>query len=196
MIVSKRIKDLTGNVFGEMTVLGFAGYSNPKTGRPRPTWRIRCSCGVEKIMLSTTLRNTKVKSCGHMRGKNTLPDNAGAINLRYGQYKKSAKKAGREFLLSIDDFTKLISSNCVYCGACPSSVVKARGVYQIDFWYNGIDRVNNDEGYRLSNAAPCCVTCNLMKRSMTADNFIAHIRRISNYQKDCPSSAANTKSPY
>lgn len=171
-------------VIGEMTVLGFAGYSTPPKGRQRLLWLVRCSCGKEKPMLSTTLKNTKVRSCGHLRGGNVLPDHRAAITLRMSQYKSNAIKMGRVFSLTREQFQKLITGNCVYCGSRPSSIVRARGKYQKDFYYNGIDRIDNDVGYTLENSASCCSTCNLMKRGWSVDAFLEHIRKIASYRTE------------
>jgi hypothetical protein len=190
MNIPSRITDLTGKVFGEMTVLAFAGYSSPKKGRQRATWLIKCFCGKEKVMLGTTLRNTKVKSCGHQRGFRLLPDGQAAVNLRVHQYRNNAIKFGREFSLDFDQFKKLLLGACNYCGAPPSSVVKARGKYQNDFLYNGVDRVDNEEGYTEANSVSCCGTCNMMKRAMSVQEFLGHIKRICDFQQsredDCP----------
>jgi hypothetical protein len=180
------MKDLTDMVFGEMVVLGFAGYSTPRKGKPRPKWWIRCSCGKEKAVLGTTLRNTKVVSCGHNRGFRKLPNNAAAINLRFGQYAKSAVKMGREFSITREQFATMLAQNCVYCGTPPASVVRARGKHQEDFWYNGVDRVDNSLGYIPENCVPCCATCNLMKRGMSVSEFVAHAEKITTFNNDCP----------
>lgn len=52
--------DLTGQKFGEWTVLGYAGNQR---------WRCRCSCGKEKDIHSYSLRTGKSISCGHHTNK-------------------------------------------------------------------------------------------------------------------------------
>jgi hypothetical protein len=180
------MKDLTGMVFGEMVVLGFAGYNTPKSGKRRPQWLIRCSCGVEKTMLGTTLRNTNAKSCGHLHGVKSIPAGGAAVNLRLNQYKSSAAKYGREFSLSRDEFAALLLGDCTYCGISPSSVVRARGKFQKDFYYNGIDRVDNSLGYTVDNCVSCCGICNLMKRTMSVDDFIKHIHKVAEFNNPLP----------
>lgn len=187
-----KITDLTGKTFGEMVVLGFAGYSSPEKGRPRPKWLIECSCGKQKEMLATTLNHTKVQSCGHQRGFRTLPDNAAAINLRFYQYKKNAIKMSREFSLTQLQFKTFLLGECTYCGSPPSSVVKARGKHQKGFYYNGVDRVDNEKGYTIDNCVTCCTICNLMKRKMSVISFIDHVKKIAKFneqKKDCPNAS-------
>lgn len=55
--------DLTGQQFGEFTVVEFAGKD-----RQKRLWRCRCSCGNEKILPTTKIINKRVKSCGCKRG--------------------------------------------------------------------------------------------------------------------------------
>lgn len=57
----KPLSDLTGNVFGEWTVLHRA-VDNYK-GHAR--WVCRCSCGEERTVLGGNLRRGKTVSCGH-----------------------------------------------------------------------------------------------------------------------------------
>lgn len=53
---NKAFKDLTGQQFGEWTVLEYLGDS---------MWRCRCSCGVEKNIHRYSLLTGGSKSCGH-----------------------------------------------------------------------------------------------------------------------------------
>lgn len=55
----KRI-DLAGQVFGKLTVLGYASTS----ARGRARWRCRCECGQETEAEGANLRNGNTRSCG------------------------------------------------------------------------------------------------------------------------------------
>lgn len=55
-------EDLTGEVFGELTVLERA---ESKSGRTH--WKCRCSCGRETIVSARNLKCGKTKSCGCMQ---------------------------------------------------------------------------------------------------------------------------------
>ena len=52
--------DLTGQVFGRLTVLDRAGTA--KCGAAM--WRCRCECGAEKVVMGSSLRNGNTLSCG------------------------------------------------------------------------------------------------------------------------------------
>lgn len=58
--------DLTGNRYGFLLVLEFAGSTGSGHSGRKALWRVRCDCGVEKVMRGAWLtRKTKpVFSCG------------------------------------------------------------------------------------------------------------------------------------
>ncbi|WP_317854728.1 zinc-ribbon domain-containing protein [Chakrabartyella piscis] len=53
--------DLTGQVFGRLTVLSYAGV-NKET-----LWRCRCECGKEIVIVQNSLTSGKTRSCGCLR---------------------------------------------------------------------------------------------------------------------------------
>lgn len=55
-------QDLTGRVFGRLTVTGPA-----PDYRARPHWQCRCACGRTAIASSDNLRAGTVRSCGCLR---------------------------------------------------------------------------------------------------------------------------------
>jgi hypothetical protein len=73
----------------------------------------------------------------------------------YRTYTKSANARSIPFQLTEEQFAAIVQAPCYLCGLETS-----------DRNHNGIDRVNNAEGYTLDNAKACCGHCNLMKRSM------------------------------
>ena len=78
----------------------------------------------------------------------------------YRSYRKRTKKV--LFDLTKEQFLNLIDKPCVYCGE------NARGV----------DRVDNNDGYILSNSVSCCGRCNKMKMDMTVEQFIQKCKDI------------------
>lgn len=54
--------DLTGKVFGELTVIKFAG----RTADKQAFWLCKCSCGNEKEVSGQHLNNGATRSCGHL----------------------------------------------------------------------------------------------------------------------------------
>ena len=58
-----KIRDLTGQTFGELTVISCAG----KLDGRRYFWNCKCSCGQEKVIPGASLTSGNTKSCGHLR---------------------------------------------------------------------------------------------------------------------------------
>lgn len=48
---------------------------------------------------------------------------------------------------------------------------------------NGIDRINNKEGYTLDNCRSCCADCNFMKKDMDHDDFLLQCGLIAHQHK-------------
>lgn len=55
-----KILNLTGEVFGRLTVLGEAG----RDSRKAKLWNVRCLCGTEKVMRSDVIRSKPSIGCG------------------------------------------------------------------------------------------------------------------------------------
>ncbi len=185
--------DLTNQKFGRWTVIGRA--EKPPNSKSRNAyWLCVCECNNEKVVSSTLLRSGQSKSCGCLhreisaevghsgkgKKKGGLEEGRAAFNKLYGRYKGTAKRAKREFLLSIELFEKIVKSNCYYCGCEPNQVVNnpnGNGNYV----YNGIDRLDNKLGYLERNVVPCCQTCNRAKLKMGKEEFLAWIEKVYNH---------------
>ena len=94
---NKRI-DLTGMIFGEYIVLGYAGDKY---------WRCRCSCGKVKDILGARLRSGDTKSCGHA---NKLID---LVGKRFGKLKPIEYLGDRKYkcLCDCGNYTEVMSCN-------------------------------------------------------------------------------------
>ena len=57
--------DITGQVFGRLTVLGYAGIM-----KGAPHWDCKCSCGRVKVARGSLLRNGDTRSCGCISAEN------------------------------------------------------------------------------------------------------------------------------
>lgn len=171
--------DLTGQKFGNLTVLSQA----PSSSGGGAKWNCICDCGREVVKNGYALRLGDVKTCGcgsHPL-KYTDPSRA-AFNELLSQYKKNAKKGGREFSLSEEEFRTLTSCTCHYCGAPPAQLgcyrYKSKTTSTQPYLANGIDRLSNEEGYTKSNCVPCCKRCNWMKADLSYEEFTDHLRRV------------------
>lgn len=146
----------------------------------------RCVCGNTTRILRPGLK--KMKSCGCKRlellrrprpqgNYRRLPRGEAAFNALLGSYKKAAKRMGRSFRLSRDLFRQLVTSECAYCGDAPTNTFGS-GIYNGNFSYNGVDRIDSRKGYTLANVTPACSSCNRMKSNMPHFAFLEHVVRI------------------
>ncbi len=91
----------------------------------------------------------------------------------FAQYVKCAAKRGIPFHLTITEFLAMADAPCVYCLATKSNTAK-RMQYAVKEWsYNGVDRINSDLPYDVSNTVSCCGACNAAKSDMPLAQFLA-----------------------
>jgi hypothetical protein len=174
-------------IIGQKTVI--EGRSKTKRGYSK----VKCNlCGnSNKWMRNNLLKRSRTISCGcsthdsskwkSIGPKNMswqLPAGEAAFNNLYYQYKLSAEKRGHCFLLSEKQFRNLTKQKCFYCGIEPSRIIKGQGKTSGDYRYNGIDRINNNDGYKIKNAVPCCFNCNSAKGTLSQKEFFELINRI------------------
>lgn len=74
------------------------------------------------------------------------------------KYVRTCQRKNVYFDLTVEQFHKLTSSPCEYCGKPPAQISRF-------YHYNGIDRKNSKQGYFLSNCATACKECNFIKGS-------------------------------
>ena len=174
--------DFTGKRFGRLIAIERAASIKWHT-----TWKCKCDCGNYKTVRSTDLTQGRTKSCGCFRNEvvraaqyQHKAPGVSAFNSVMGDYKASAKRRGFPFSLTEDEFRKLTSSRCWYCGDAPKITFKpVRLKTQNGFYtYNGVDRIDNSKGYETGNCVPCCKPCNVAKGSMTLLGFLRHVHKI------------------
>jgi hypothetical protein len=76
-----------------------------------------------------------------------------------------------EGFMSWELYSSLIKRNCSWCGRTPEEV-------------NGmsIDRRDNGVPHVAANVMPACADCNMMRRGLTMEEFMARVTRISFFQ--------------
>ena len=98
-------------------------------------------------------------------------------------YRRNARQRGIEFGLTSEEFISMIESTCHYCGGERSNVVNMDDWwgYREDaekYYYMGIDRVDDLEGYIVDNCVPCCQVCNRAKYHMSLFDFYSWINKL------------------
>lgn len=181
-----------GQRFGTLTLV-----ENQRVGQKgsqrRTLWRAECGCGREIVATHSEIKRGNVTTCqssecsyrkqykqlhGIPRGQ---PKQVGIREL-YKQYKSSSRRRSLEFTLTSDEFKQLTSGECSYCGAPPVRLVGGESGAWGQYKYNGIDRVNNEQGYHAFNCVSCCTECNLAKRARSLEEFEEWLDRIVEFR--------------
>lgn len=101
---------------------------------------------------------------------------------RYKEYIKSAKDRNKEWNLTLEEFIKIGSGDCFYCGQ--KAPYQSRTIWtnsEVSNYFNGIDRIDSSKGYTYDNCVSCCSHCNVMKMQYTQSEFLSKISKIYNY---------------
>lgn len=182
---SDSIIDETGNRHGKLTVV--SRFYPADGGESSAYWTCQCDCGNVVQIKGTVLRQKsglgQDAGCGC---RHPLPDGEAAFNALISYLKVSAKKREYEFSLTDDQIYELVTKPCFYCGTEPYQKMRPKHANGL-FVYNGLDRVNNRDGYTIDNVVPCCGRCNRMKRALSKEKYREHICLIYHHwaSKDC-----------
>ena len=167
---------------GKLTPIEIVGSRNQRT-----LYRFKCDCGGEII----SEPHNCIRSCGCLRHR-PRPDCRKPLgeamrNHLWHMYRTSAKKRKLTFSISKEEFKKLTSQNCHYCGQPPSQKTRPTRLNSRngDYTFNGLDRVDNAKGYTVLNVVPCCKQCNQAKSTFSETEFFEWIRRIAHEHRLC-----------
>lgn len=107
--------------------------------------------------------------CKPCRSQNSIYDTRryNKYERKYYIYQLNARASQRDFKLSLEECIKLFDDKCHYCGIEPHfcEIIKRARL-------NGIDRVDNDKEYIISNCVTACALCNMTKRLLDKNVFI------------------------
>ena len=87
--------------------------------------------------------------------------------ISYNEYKSRANNKTLPFEITSEEYNIIINSQCYLCGRKSCETYK-----------NGIDRIDNNLGYIMSNVKPCCGSCNYIKRDMGLDELFEKMTEI------------------
>ena len=148
--------DLTGKRFGKLVAI-----RRFDTERKNVYWLCRCDCGNEKAVAGQDLRRGLTRTCGTC-GKFK------PFVLSFFEYRNmefSAARRGIIWDLNRKQASRIVSNPCHYCGTESDP--------------RGLGRVDNREGYVLSNVVSCCDRCSSARDAIGPEPFeewIAQIR--------------------
>lgn len=164
---------VTGTVFGKLTFIGLTGV-----GHKARRWKLKCHCGREVDFKPSEVARGKRITCG-CRLKQVVGSEmvmSRFLKRLIAHYKKSSRVRGLEWDLCDEYAVSLFESACHYCGAPPSRIIVSSRGEPSPRGVNGIDRLNNNEGYIKENVVSCCSRCNHAKHDLSYEQYIEMIR--------------------
>lgn len=120
---ANNFKDISGNKYGRLTVIEFAGIGKEN----RAMWRCKCDCGNEIVVIGKSLRSGNTRSCGCL-----VLDDARMKNERY--IKKHGKTDTRLFRVWAS-----MKSRCYNPKAINYADYGGRGITICDEWSNNFE---------------------------------------------------------
>lgn len=177
-----------GAKYNRWTLVEFSHKQLYGGNKERQFWKCKCDCGTEKIMFPDSIIRGRSKSCGcynkEVKFKKRGNESTLSINSKYAQYRHGATSRNLDFKLTIEEFSKLTTSNCYYCNSEPKITnfvnKKAKTIRKWTYCLNGIDRIDNNIGYITNNCVPCCSQCNSAKMDYSFPEFKSWINKIYN----------------
>lgn len=191
--MGRKYIDLTGEKFGRLTVLERVDdYVSPK-GQKQKQYLCKCECGKNTITHGNSLMKGVTQSCGcfnierrQVKSKKRKYLRISSFNIHddkytesqnsiFAIYRKGAESREIYFSIDISDFVLIIKKDCYYCGVEPRMKLKDN----LDFLYNGLDRIDNEKGYQIDNVVPCCWDCNRAKGRKSLSDFLSWLDRFN-----------------
>jgi hypothetical protein len=105
----------------------------------------------------------------------------------YMQYRRGARNRALPFNLDFALFSRLLRTQCYYCGAMPSTIAKTRRNETTTMLRGGVDRVDSSLGYVQDNVVPCCTACNWAKSALPQAVFLSNTTSIMYHLSQHPS---------
>lgn len=152
---------------GEIQEKGFNGIDKKDCSKGYVKDNITSCCSTCNFMKGTLTDDIFIKRVehiltnqGYIKGRLYPECFADHIKVFFADYNRRATKKNLEFNIINKDFIMLTKNNCYICGK----------KYDINHT-NGIDRINNNNGYTLDNIKTCCGECNYMKKNLNLKEF-------------------------
>lgn len=190
-------RDYLGRVFGGSTVTKLLGSNQHQ----KLLWEIACGCGstfttdtarLEKRVDKGQLVCPKCRyqqriEQGRKLGKKYGPkdDERYFWENRYAVFTSNARKRGIDCDVTLDQFKRISSQDCTYCGVPPQYREQKRdNGRKVEGFAGSIDRKNSAKSYTWTNIVPACDLCNRMKSDDSAATFLDRIEHIGRAHLD------------
>ena len=177
-------KNLTGNKYGRLTVIGPAD----RKGSKHRYWSCLCSCGNVTPIRHNHLTGQTVRSCGcsHFYTGNKHAAWKGYKSIP-GTYlsvvKQSARKRNLPFEVSLRQMWNVFEHQKGKCALSGEPLVFNKILRSTD-GNASLDRIDSSRGYTIDNIQWVHKSINVMKQDLTDAEFVAFCHKIVSFRKD------------
>lgn len=184
-----KIKDITGNVYGDLRVMRNLGTRKLNCGWVA-YWQVECiHCGKQDERNGKNLRTRKDKnSCKDCHSK-TIGKRLCKANWKgtkdiplsyFTALKSAAAKRGYEFTISIQDLQKLLENQGGRCALTGQRLAIGKGIRPSNQTAS-VDRIDSNKGYTLGNVQWVLKEINFMKQTLSQDRFLELAKLITEH---------------
>ena len=174
-------KDLTGKIFGKLTVIRIDDNLTKKKNRLQ--WVCKCECGTTKTISGQSLKSGAASSCGCGQGKKGMDspfwDGYGEISRSYwSKVEFGAKDRNLSFLLTIEEAWDIfIAQNrkCALTGV-PIELLKPKTA--------SLDRIDSSKGYTKDNVQWVHKNVNFLKGKLSEKELYNWCKLIIEYNNE------------
>lgn len=133
-------------------------YQRNLANKNRPLYRNRC-----KAYRDNNLEVFKKRENAYRK----------TVKARFSTLNQQLNKRGLAVTITFEQYSELIKNLCYYCeGPLPQTG-------------HGLDRLDNNKGYDLSNVVPCCGSCNKIKQDiLTPEEMKAAMKAVKQVRLD------------
>lgn len=185
---SRYSKDLTGYEWNNMKVLNL----DISTKKKERYWNIECHCGNTFRLNTYEIFKSNQKSCGCIFKSKTYklshPNRKGYKDISgiiWSKMKRDAKSRDIQFDLNIEDLWELLESQNRKCKLSGISIGFGLedGVNSKKNTTASLDRIDSKKGYTIDNVQWVHKRINMMKQSLSDDDFIFFCKAVANNVK-------------
>jgi len=163
-------------------------------------YECKCDCGnitivnrqhllqkLGKLTYSCGCYQKEQSKIGHEKQKGVArphvqkPNGISVSHTMFLGYKAGANRRNINFDITEHEFETITTQNCFYCNQEPVEKKKNKSEHAVRKM-NGIDRINSNVGYTVSNCVPCCKICNYMKQELSTSEFYDHLLKIVQFK--------------
>ena len=172
-------KDLTGQRFGHLVVVGWAGQDK----RGKSLWLTRCDCGQKKEIVGHALKSLKTKSCGCSQReymKAALGKHQGELTgAKWSAILFNAQARNHVVSITQKQAADLFERQGHLCALSGKRLILDAARKDITA---SLDRIDSNKGYTLDNVQWIHKDINRMKNVSSEVDFLGWVSAIARYK--------------